>query len=82
MSPYMSVYVFLRASVFVISIASARALCVCVIVCVFVRIGPPRPLLRLAAGLVWLPEHIPAPAVTPLCDSKSRRGPTVSLRGK
>lgn len=64
----------LHTSVFVSSIASTWALCVCVLLCVFVRIGRPRPLLRLAAELVWLPVHIPAPAVTPLCDSKSRRG--------
>lgn len=47
---------------------------VCVLLCVFVRISRPRPLLRLAAELVWLLVHIPAQAVTPLCDSKSRRG--------
>lgn len=54
----------------------------CVFVFVSLHIGPPRPWLRPAVGLVWLLVYLPAPALTPLCDSKSQRGLTVSLYGK
>lgn len=60
--------------VIVNSIACTWTLFMCVIVCA--RIGPTHPLLRLVAGLVWLPVCIPAPAVTPWWF----RGPEVADR--
>lgn len=48
--------------------------CVLLCICVHRPCAVPFP---PASWLVWLPVNVLAPAVTPLCDSKSQRGPTV-----